>query len=139
MNRFLSSLRMGRTTSPSSVSSPRRVRRARLGVESLEGRQLMSGLEPVGSGPITQVYNPPKSAPAAYPGGSTDAAYDLKAEAISGTQINLSWSGGGGESGNYVCGADLRQVDGNRLHQRHVEHLLGNGPATEHELPVQGR
>ena len=51
MNRFLSSLRMGRTTSPSSVSSPRRVRRARLGVESLEGRQPMSGLEAGGVRP----------------------------------------------------------------------------------------
>jgi titin len=103
MKRLLSALLASFAKSPNSGRSPCRARRACPGVERLEARELMTaGIQPVGSGTVTQTYNPPKVAPAADPEPDSSIT-NFAATPVSGTQVNLSWSGGGGASGNYVC------------------------------------
>jgi Fibronectin type III domain len=81
----------------------RKSRRALFGVESLDGRLLLScGLTPVAPSSNPIVYNPPINPPAADP-SDTDAPYNFTAKAASTTQINLSWSGNQGAAGYVVC------------------------------------
>jgi hypothetical protein len=77
-------------------------RRACPGIECLEARELLStGLQPAPAPIATQVYNPPKVAPPAT--GSDAGISHFSAQAVSQTQVQLSWTGGDGGSGAFVC------------------------------------
>jgi hypothetical protein len=80
----LSKTRPARTGRPLS-------RRTTLRIETLEGRDLMSGFTPVGPAPISQRFSPPIPAPAVDTEGNALAPFALTAKAVSPTEIDLSW------------------------------------------------
>jgi titin len=85
------------------LASVRKGRRASFRVESLEGRQLLSGgFTPVPPSMTPRIYNPPIIAPTADP-EDYDAPTNFKAVEASPTQVNLSWYGDQGVQGYAVC------------------------------------